>query len=101
MPFEKGKSGNPGGRNKEHERLKKLALSYCPAAIKRLGELIASKDARTAVAASSAILDRGLGKPAQALEHSGMIATTHEEYLKQLDAGNDADGEGDPASVAG
>jgi hypothetical protein len=47
------------------------------------------------------LIDRTEGKPAQAIEHSGMIATTHEELLKQLDSQpDDADGEDNTAPAA-
>jgi hypothetical protein len=101
MPFEKGKSGNPGGRPKESDEIKKLALEHCPNAIKRLAELINDENGRTAAAACVAVLDRGVGKPPQSLEHSGVIATTHEEYLKQLDSlPDDADREDDTPPAA-
>jgi uncharacterized protein DUF5681 len=86
MPFKKGQSGNPGGRPKESAEIKRLALEHCPRAIKRLAELMDDPNSRTAVAACDAILDRGVGKSAQPISHSGMIASTHEEYLKQLDS---------------
>jgi hypothetical protein len=94
MPFKPGQSGNPGGRPKENEEIKRLALKHCPKAIKRLAELMDDPNSRTAVAACDAILDRGIGRPAQSISHSGMIAATHEELLKQLDSqSDDADGE--------
>ena len=47
------------------------------------------------------VIDRTDGKAAQSVEHSGMIATTHEELLKQLDSlPDDADGEDDTAPAA-
>jgi hypothetical protein len=102
MPFKPGQSGNPGGRPKENEEIKKLALKHCPKAIKRLADLMDDPNSRTAVAACDAILDRGIGKPPQALEHSGMIATTHEELLKQLDSlPDDADREDDTPPAEG
>ena len=85
MTFKPGQSGNPGGRPKENNEIKELALKHCPAAIERLAKLMHDRSGRTAVAACQALLDRGLGKPAQALEHSGFVAQTAEEYLKQLD----------------
>ena len=85
MPFEKGKSGNPGGRPKENEEIKRLAQEHCPEAIERLATLMKDKSSRTAVAACIAILDRGCGKPPQALEHSGSLGLTHEQALAALD----------------
>lgn len=89
MPFTKGQSGNPGGRPKENEEIKLLAQKHSKAAIARLAFWLKSKDPRASVAACTALLDRGFGKPAQALEHSGTLNLTHEEMLAQL-------GENDP-----
>lgn len=91
MAFEKGKSGNPGGRPKENDEIKRLAQQECAAAIKRLAFWRDSSEARASVAASTALLDRGYGKPAQAIEHSGFIARTHEEELIALDTPDDDD----------
>jgi hypothetical protein len=96
MPFEEGKSGNPGGRPKENARIKKAAQVHGDMAIERLAHWAQSDNARASVAAAQALLDRGFGKPEQAHKHSGMIASTHEEHLKQLDSlPDDADGESD------
>jgi hypothetical protein len=94
MPFKKGESGNPGGRPR-YDGIRKLAQEQGQTAIDRLTFWAKSDNARASVAASQALLDRGFGKPEQAIEHSGVIATTHEEYLKQLDSLDDADGEVD------
>ena len=101
MPFKPGQSGNPGGRPKENDEIKKLAKTHGPLAIERLAHWAKSDNARASVAASQALLDRGFGKPEQAIEHSGMIATTHEELLKQLDSlPDDADREDDTPPAA-
>ena len=73
MPFEKGKSGNPGGRPKEVAEVRELAKKHGPAAIKRLVALMDSENERTAVAACQALLDRGYGKPPASIEHSGTV----------------------------
>ncbi len=67
MPFEKGQSGNPGGRPKESTKIKALAQSHSEKAIAKLAELMDSDSESIALAASSAMLDRGIGKPAQAI----------------------------------
>lgn len=71
MPWEKGQSGNPGGYSKEHASLKKLFQENSAAAISRLIGLVHSDDERIALAAAEACLNRGYGKPVQALEHAG------------------------------
>lgn len=72
MPkFTKGQSGNPGGRPKENNEVRDLARKYTKAAILKLAEWMESDNAKASVAASMALLDRGWGKPAQAMEVSG------------------------------
>lgn len=75
MPFEKGKSGNPGGRPKESGHIKELARQHAPGAFARILELVASEDQRVALNAAQAVLDRAYGKPAQAIvgEDGGAI----------------------------
>jgi hypothetical protein len=67
MAFVPGKSGNPGGRPKENAEVKALARSHCKVAVEKLAALMDSADEKTSLAACNSILDRGLGKPAQAL----------------------------------
>lgn len=67
--FQKGQSGNPGGRPKDVFGIRDLARSYSPDAIKTLATIMQDKGAPEAarVSAACAILDRGYGKPAQAI----------------------------------
>lgn len=65
MKFEKGRSGNPGGRPKAEREVIELAREASPRALGRLVELIESQDPRAAIAASNAVLDRAFGKPTQ------------------------------------
>jgi hypothetical protein len=62
--FQKGKSGNPGGRPRVSDEVRELARSKAPHAFKRLVQLMDSKNERVAMAASNAVLDRAYGKPA-------------------------------------
>jgi HEAT repeat protein len=63
MAWQKGQSGNPGGRPKEFEDLKALARTHTEAAIAALAAAL--ENPRERVAAATALLDRGYGKPHQ------------------------------------
>ena len=65
--FQKGKSGNPGGRPKIESEVRELAQKHGRAAIRRLVKIMKSDNDRVAVTACQALLDRGFGKPPQAL----------------------------------
>jgi|SRR6185436_3094417 len=69
--FKPGKSGNPGGMTKEQRAqiavVRSAALEHCPQAIRELVELMNSTDPKVKLAACNSILDRGMGKPAQAI----------------------------------
>jgi len=73
MPYKPGECGNPSGRPKSDFRVKELAREYTERAITALVDALA--DPKTAVSAAIALLDRGYGKPAQALtgEDGGAI----------------------------
>ena len=84
MKFQKGKSGNPGGRPKETTEVRAAARLHGMAAIDKLVELMNDDDKRIAVTAAQAILDRGFGKPSQSMDLK-VSEKTHEEYLAELD----------------
>lgn len=72
MPFEKGQSGNPGGRARytlpDGRTLAEVAREHTVAAIETLVQVMQSGDTSAAqVSAANAILDRGWGKPKQDL----------------------------------
>ena len=67
MPFVKGQSGNPLGRNLGRASgITDLARKHCPKAIATLVEIAEGDGSASArVSAASALLDRGYGKPPQ------------------------------------
>lgn len=71
--FKPGRSGNPGGRPKILKDVRKLAQSNCAQAVRVLVKIMNADevDVKARIAAANAVLDRGVGKPTQALELSG------------------------------
>lgn len=73
MPFQKGQSGNPGGRAKvalpDGRTLTEIAREHTPKAVDALVAVLDSMDASDAakVSAATALLDRGWGRPRQDL----------------------------------
>jgi hypothetical protein len=74
-PFSKGQSGNPGGRPKELREVTELARSAAPEAVKALVNIMNDSEAppTARIAAATAILDRGFGRPAQSVDVSGAV----------------------------
>ena len=73
--FQKGQSGNPGGRPKEIAEVKALARAHTTTAIEALVKIAESDKATDAarVSACIALLDRGWGKPDKTHHHDGDI----------------------------
>lgn len=67
--FQAGKSGNPGGRPKEVGHVKELAKAHSEGAIGSLVEIMEDKSSPPSarVSAAIALLDRGWGRPPQAI----------------------------------
>ncbi len=61
-PFQRGISGNPGGRPKLPDDVKALAKAKSKRAFERIVELIESEDERVAFMASKEVIDRAYGK---------------------------------------
>jgi hypothetical protein len=75
-PFKRGVSGNPAGRPKgsgnKYSAIQKLAQLYSTEAIETLVKHMRNvKNPSLSMKASEAILDRGLGKVAQAITGEG------------------------------
>lgn len=70
-PFAKGQSGNPAGRPKEAAEVKDYARQFQTEAIDRLVHWMRSDSPKASSAAAMAILDRAVGKPAQAVTGEG------------------------------
>jgi hypothetical protein len=94
-PFQKGQSGNPGGRPKVVAEVKELAREYTAEAIQTLVSIMTNTKAAPAarVSAANALLDRGYGKPPQHLTgESGIsyvvrlpeVANSAEEWLASV-----------------
>ena len=99
MPFEKGKSGNPGGRPKVVGEVQALAREYSEEAISALRDIIRDKKAPPAArcVAANSILDRGYGRPSQTI-NQGLVdkpvdQMTDAELMARLRALKDCQGE--------
>lgn len=66
-PFEKGKSGNPGGRKKVPEDIKQAFREQSPKALEVLTYIVNNPEAKDSdrIKAAECILDRAYGKPSQ------------------------------------
>ena len=67
MPFGEGQSGNPAGRPQRVSHVRILARAQTEKAVEALIAALDDENSRVRVAAAEAILDRGWGRPAQAL----------------------------------
>ena len=65
--WQKGVSGNPGGRPKITAEVKELARQYTDQAIIALVKNLEDENGSVRNTAASILLDRGYGKPAQAI----------------------------------
>ncbi len=88
--WKKGQSGNPGGRPKEVAEVRELARQYTDEAIQTLVTLMQSaKLERTRLAAASELLDRGYGRPPQAIDLGGPIQIVNYDSERLSKLNND------------
>jgi hypothetical protein len=63
IPFQKGRSGNPGGRSKEFAECQRIAREASQEAMQKLVALMGDSDARISGWAADKVLERAWGKP--------------------------------------
>ncbi len=86
MKWQKGRSGNPGGRPKEIGHVRELARQHTDEAILTLVVVMSNprENSRARVAAAEALLDRGWGRPDSSVNVSSTVSITHEQALAAL-----------------
>lgn len=98
--WQKGQSGNPGGRSKQDYRIKELARAKCESALKRLEQISKqNEDLRSAVAATMGILAYGIGKPTQQIDLTNSDGSMSQAWLAAVKAA-DSDAPQPEAPVA-
>jgi hypothetical protein len=85
-PFQKGQSGNPGGRPRIPEDVKELARGYSVEAIETLATIMkdVGQSGSARVSAASTILDRGYGKAPQHITTERIETLSDEQLAREL-----------------
>ena len=87
MTWQKGESGNPGGRPAGYGDLRELARTHTETAVQTLVDIMCDSDAAPSARATAAtgLLDRGWGRPEQTLTAS-VKGETYVDVLKRINA---------------
>jgi hypothetical protein len=80
--FQRGRSGNPGGRPKLPAEMREMFRAKAPEAFEVLSRHLQSPDAKVAIAAATQILDRAYGRPVQSIDAS--ISEDPVRYIVEL-----------------
>ena len=88
--FKPGQSGNPGGRPKIPDEVKRAFESHTMQAVRVLAKAMKDPDPRIRVTAAAHILDRTLGKPAQTLNAKVEGVDLNAAHLEALQTLNGA-----------